>query len=181
MRRVGNTAPPLLERWRRFPVRARPAGAVVASTAVAGFLLALSLSIWLPAATSIHSTIRMMHYNSGGVVVTGHEKGCGSYWDTRQIGHGVEARVQLAAGFCWNGKRVWWTWGLQRGNCYPMANIFTQVHMTCQITGGGHTPISVRYEADVTSAIFPFITRTETLELIVTPQGYRLQIPFQPS
>ena len=37
------------------------------------------------------------------------------------------------------------------------------------------------YEAQVSSAIFPFVTRNETLDLIVTPQGYRLQIPFQPS
>jgi len=172
-----------LRRWARRQVGGLqgPMGAFAALVVLAALLLGLAGTIWLPASASIHTTMKVLHFNDGGYAINQHVRGCGNYWDTRQVGHGMGTTIQLAAGFCWNGKKVWWVWGLHQGNCSPIAFYFTQVHMTCQISGEGGPSMNVMYEAQVTSSLFPFVRRTLTLQMNVTAQGYVLQLPFQPT
>src|SRR5947209_2598849 len=99
--------------------------AIVLAVLIGAMLFIFSGTLFLPASVKIHTNLKRLHYNQGGVVVDTHTRGCGNYWDTREIGHGVGATVQLAAGFCWNGKRVWWIWGLHRGDCQSLSNVFT--------------------------------------------------------
>jgi hypothetical protein len=140
----------------------------------------VSGSIMFPPRTSIHTAIRTMHYNRGGIVVNPHARGCGTYWNTAHVGYGVGATVQIAAGFCWNGKDVRSTWGLRRNDCAPRATVLVVVDMTCRITGGHNGGyMDVRYEAHIRSAIVPYMQTTIVREVLVTPQGYLLQIPGQ--
>jgi hypothetical protein len=142
----------------------------------AALAIALSFTIWLPSETSIRRTIKVIHSGQGGIYRP-HGHGCGNYWHTETIGRGMEASVQLAAGFCWDGTNVRWVWGLHRNDCRPIANVYTRVKMTCQITGGHKAPLEVRYVAVVSPALMPIMSRTITIHLIVSPQGYILAIP----
>jgi hypothetical protein len=140
--------------------------------------LGFSATIVLPPRTSIRTNIKMLHYNSGGVPLNPHATGCGTYRDTAQVGYGLGATIQIAAGFCWNGKNVRWIWGLHRSDCAPVGLTLTVVTMTCSISGGHNGGyMGVRYEARVASAIFPYFQHTVVREVLVTPQGYVLQIP----
>lgn len=140
------TARDIMERLSRSPLSYLPLAALILLVALAfGF----SATIMLPPQTSLHSDIGQLHFNSG-VPANTHPNKCGTYRSTARVGHIVGATIQLAAGFCWNGNRVRWIWGLHRDDCRPAAIYFAVVKMTCSITGGHRgNYMNVLYEAHV--------------------------------
>jgi len=173
------TSSTLIAGSRLDPPRYRIDWRLIALALVLFLLVGLSATIMSPPRTSIHTTIRTMRTGTG-IVLNSHAKGCGTYWNTARMGRVFGATIQIAAGFCWNGKDVRWTWGLRRNDCTPTTTVMVVVDMTCRITGGrkgGY--MDVRYEAHVKSAIFPFIENDVVREVLVSPQGYLLQIPGQ--
>lgn len=141
-------------------------------------VIALSCAIWLPTETSIRRTMKVLAVEQLPATDT-HTHGCGKYWHTETIGRGIGASIQLAAEVCWDGTNVRWIWGLHRGDCRPLSYILARVKMTCQISGGHKTPLVVRYTTRVAPAFMPFMERTVTVDLTVTPQGYILRFPYE--
>ncbi len=106
-----------------------------------------------------------------------HPTGCGDLRENAQVGEGVGATIQLAAGICWNRTRVWWVWGLNRGDCQAFSQILTDVQLTCRRSLTAHGPLHVSYVAQVTPWLLPFVHQTVTLNLTVLPGGTVIQFP----
>lgn len=149
--------------------------AVAAAIVVVGLFLVLVLGTTLPVQTSVHTDMRVVSFSEP--PPSAHGSGCGKYWESAQIGHGLGPTIQIAAGFCWTGKRIRWIWGLHRNDCQPLNSAVTQVRLTCHITGGGRRGLDVIYEARVTPSLLPIATRTVTMHINVLPQGCVIRFP----
>lgn len=142
-------------------------------------LVAPSATIMLPPETSTRTTIKVLRYNSGGVPADPHAHGCGTYRSTIRVGRIVGASIHMAAEFCWNGKSVRAIWGLGPGDCQPFSTALVFVKLTCTVSGARTERMTVHYAAEVQSSFIPFIQQAVTRDVLVTANGYLLQVPGQ--
>lgn len=134
-----------------------------------------TISIW-PTRISSHSSIAGLPPGRYFPAADHHPTGCSNLRATAQVGEGVGATIQLAAGICWNRTRVWWVWGLNRGDCV-FSQILTEVQLTCRRSLAPHGPLHVSYRAQMTPWLLPFVHQTVTLNLTVLPGGTVIQFP----
>lgn len=102
---------------------------------------------------------------------------CAYFRATKQVGYGVEGTVQFAAEICWNGKRVWQVWGLNRSDCLPSATFMTSVDLACATHFRRDGTMDVDYVADVRASLLPLIHQRVEVRLVVRPDGHVVEFP----
>jgi hypothetical protein len=92
--------------------------------------------------------------------------------DSEQVGTTIAARLKMAGQVCWNGKRVWRSWGLSTRYCRPQfyTNTWTTMHCTARYLPD-HA-LDMHYRATIRSPFLPALGRQITLHLRVDPDGH---------
>ncbi len=90
---------------------------------------------------------------------------------SEQVGTTMVARVKLAGQVCWNGKRVWRSWGLSTRYCQPQSYSNTWNTMRCTARYRADHALDMRYQASIRSPFLPALGRVATLHLLVGPDG----------
>jgi hypothetical protein len=97
---------------------------------------------------------------------------CQEFFATSDVGVGVEARLQLHAQACWDGKRAYESWGMNSTDCFPSATIVGIATVEqCTRTTGADGTLSFIYRSDVSPGLIPFLHRHVTLTLVIDRNG----------
>jgi hypothetical protein len=157
-------------RWR--PTAWQQASVVLLTMMVAAMLWSLDVAF---ATSSSNSRHRVTVPAFGGA--SARSLPCAYFGATRQVGFGVEGTIRFSAEICWNGKRVWQVWGLNRSDCLPGSGIMTAINETCSTRFRRDGTMDVDYVADVRPSLLPFIHQRVEVRLVVRPNGRVARFP----
>ncbi len=152
-------------RWLRSNILAT---AMVALALVAPVIFALSVIV-LPVRTT--AFVRSGPGGTPGVT-------CAEFRALSQVGVGESASLPLAAGACWDGKKAFEEWGMNRSDCQLANTDGAFVETTaCSRTTGTDGALRFVYAARVRPAVLPFLSKDVELRLTVSRDGRVLEFP----
>ena len=97
---------------------------------------------------------------------------CREFFATSDVGVGMEARLQLHAQACWDGKRAYESWGMNSTDCFPSATLVGIATVEqCSRTTSADGTLSFTYRSDVSPGLIPFLHRQVTLSLVIDRNG----------
>ncbi|MDA8330815.1 MAG: hypothetical protein M0027_06330 [Candidatus Dormibacteraeota bacterium] len=103
---------------------------------------------------------------------------CLNFRATETVGIMVEAQLPIAAQACWNGRRAFETFGMNRSDCMQAdTQMATLQTISCQRTVSTTGTLRFVYTARVGSPFLPFIRRAVSLRVTLTRAGRVLQFP----
>ena len=134
------------------------------------------LTVFLPVQTA--STINPTPWASRAAQGGSAAVACSYFGASQKVGRGLVVGVQkLSAEICWNGKRVWQQWGLNRNDCAYTLTTFTSVDTRCQTLFSQDGAMHVIYRAAVSPSLLAFVNRDVTIHLWIRPNGRVVQFP----
>lgn len=103
---------------------------------------------------------------------------CYSLRATETVGWFMQVQFPINSTVCWNGRRAFEVYGMNRSDCNPRGNqgILVQT-LSCARRVAADGSLWFTYSARASSAVLPFISRVVTLTAAVSRTGRILRLP----